>query len=323
MFQPCRYRHHAIYDIKMLLPSPSVLHERVYVEAFKRLPAAFLVGVPWGEEKSQSCLWIDLALHDATYFEIRNRLQADADYLVAVTAQMVREVEALAHAVGEAFQADLEAWHPDSLIASCFRAVTWFATNWLNAHESIRMALFRFSPEAYWERDFELLLQGDHLPIFIQSYVRLEAVRQGAMSPAEYLRYWGPSYAMGDEVGPLQEDADVLRLIEDDRAFSRNKEVLLRKNQTLRQRRARLVERVIGRAREHDGEAGARLLAAQIAYLTRVIWQEEMRHLYQQQAYAVIRQWIRHHHPEWIADRAAMRAGLAPMFSTPQEDVPA
>ena len=282
---PLRYRGYAIYDIRRLILPRTPLEERIFLEATRRIPVAFGAGPPWGEELREGALWIAEPLHDRTYREIRSRLRADAAYLQDLTRRMATDVDRLGAEVSR------HSPDPAALLEACISAVAWFATNWLHPLAAVRMAVARLLGDEELDAQMGALLGGaSGQPVYLQAYLALAGVREGAMTDADFRRQWGPLYALGDEPGRLAEpgaaalaaareapaDTDTARLM--DGARQRTAEAQA------------LTGRLLAETREHDGPAAADLLEAQLAFLRQTVWEEEMRHLYQQQSYAILRE---------------------------------
>jgi hypothetical protein len=288
MFHPYRYRDLAIYDLKALVPGRSPLVHHVYLEALRLIPTAFADRPPWGTKRPEGCVSIDVILHDRTYFEIRNRLSADVIHVRRVTERMGRDIAALGAGVVAATRAMNEV-SVRALVGASVRAGAWFGCNWLHAKGSIRLALVRLFDPRRLEDSFELLLMGDHFPVFVQAYLALEDVRNGSMTPDTYLQLWGPAYAAGSQQSPVRTTDDVSALL--DGKLPDHLAVVTRRRQNRLRERDVLCLEILDRCNAEYGAAPTELLRAQLEYLNCCVWQEETRHLYQQQAFAAIEQW--------------------------------
>ena len=289
MFHPYRFRDVVIYDLKALVPGRSLLVHHVYLEALRLIPTAFAGRRPWGTKQPEGCVSIDAVLHDCTYFEIRNRLSADTAHIRRVIGQMRQDTGGLGACVATA-SPEMDEVVLKALVSATVRAAAWFGCNWLHPKGSIRLALVRLLEPHRLEYSFELLLMGYHFPVFIQAYLALEDVRNGSMAPDTYLQLWGPAYGAGSQQSPVRTSDDVSALL--DGSLPDHLVAMTRRREDRLRTRDELCREIFGRCDAEYGPLHTELLKAQLEYLNCCVWQEETRHLYQQQAFTCIEQWL-------------------------------
>jgi hypothetical protein len=281
MFFPVRYQDFVVFDVRLLIPAKSLAEERIYLESVRRTPRIFRRGPAWGEERSEACLWIPEDQYDSTLQQIRLGLRHDADFL----RQCIGDMHAAVSRLGETLPVS-SPFDPLPMLEACVDAVAWFSSNWIHPRHEVRLALARLYPERDPAPLVARLLRRRESPLYLRANAKLREVAAGKLGKEEFLRTWGPVFARGDELGPLQSIGDLNRLISQ---LGKNPEhspspTAFREQETLR-------TALLEHTRAEFGKEASTLLNAQVGYLGAALDAKEDKHFVQQHAYQHLRNW--------------------------------
>jgi hypothetical protein len=140
MFEPRRFGDYLVYDLNRLLRPRSVDELRVSVEAVRRVSSVFCDYTSMGEERQPGVLWVPAKEFYEFNSEVRLGLATDIRYLRKTADRFEHHLERFRTALdGTAPEVS-----PQSLSLCLERgadASAWFALNWLNPHQHVRMAI--------------------------------------------------------------------------------------------------------------------------------------------------------------------------------------
>lgn len=161
MFFPTRYNEFVVYDIKLLLSCDTRFEERLFVEATKLIPEVFSVGDMWGEELTQSCIWIHERVHDTTYKRIRELLRSDHEFLINAISGIKASIETANSIINSSSDQEVIENVKQSY-SEIIRVVSWFSCNWLHPISVVRQTLIRLFGTEQMQAIFEQLLTSSY-----------------------------------------------------------------------------------------------------------------------------------------------------------------
>ena len=129
-----------MYDLNRLLRPKSADETRLSVEATRRIGPVFADRPGLGEERQPGVLWVPAKAFYELNRDVRFRLATDAAYLLRTRLRFEHHLERFRVAL-DATAMDVSTVSLCNCLERGADASAWFALNWLNPHQHIRMAI--------------------------------------------------------------------------------------------------------------------------------------------------------------------------------------